>query len=82
MKTKDRVKEFLEEIGYELGYNEKLLPDIKDLIIVEKYCIPVWEYMGYRTKESFYTRESKALHIKEIINENNMLEQKYWSKEK
>ena len=54
MKTKNRVREFLEDIGYGLGYNEKLLPDFKDLAIIEKYNIPVWEYMGYRNREDFH----------------------------
>ena len=81
MKTKNRVREFLEDIGYGLGYNEKLLPDFKDLAIIEKYNIPVWEYMGYRNREDFHTH-NKPKHIKNIIKEYGMFEKKYWREDK
>tara|TARA_R100000808_G_C2101011_1_gene118081 strand:- start:568 stop:849 length:282 start_codon:yes stop_codon:yes gene_type:complete len=79
---KERVQDFLDEIGYDLGYNENLLPKIEDLVIVEKYNIPVWEYMGYRSEKSFYTRtKPSALAIKEVIEKYGMLEREYWSKD-
>ena len=81
-KMKSRVQDFLDDMGYDLGYNENILPDIQDLAIVEKYNIPVWEYMGYRSEKSFYTRsKASALAVKDVIKKYGMLERKYWRKD-
>ena len=79
MKVKARMQEFLEDIGYKLGYNQDILPKLKDMDIVEKNNIPVWEYMGYRSEKSFYSkRKPSALALKEIIKKYGMDERLHW----
>tara|TARA_R110002020_G_scaffold213630_1_gene420517 strand:- start:1141 stop:1437 length:297 start_codon:yes stop_codon:yes gene_type:complete len=81
MKIQDKMMEFLENKGYELGYHENLMPHINDLDIVAKNNVQVWEYMGYRSEKSFYTRSKpSALAIKEIIKKYGMSRKDYWEK--
>ena len=81
MKIQDKMMEFLENKGYELGYHENLMPHINDLDIVTKNNIQVWEYMGYRSEKSFYTRSKpSALAIKEIVKKYGMSRKDYWEK--
>lgn len=47
------TQDFLDEIGYSLGYDEKNLPEFKDIEMVWRFNIPVWEYNGL-TEAEFY----------------------------
>ena len=49
----DYAQEFLDEIGYNLGYSIKNLPDIKDVGMMWYHKVPVWENNGM-TEEEYY----------------------------
>jgi len=54
-KLKSHVQDFLETGGDSLGYDWENLPDLKDLGMVSKHNIPVWEYKGYATAKEYYS---------------------------
>lgn len=82
-KIADYAQQWLEETGYELGYNENILPKLQDMDIIKKNDIPVWEYMGYRSEKSFYTRrEPSALALKEVVQKYGMHRKDYWEPKK
>ena len=81
MRVKNKMMDFLENKGYDLGYHEHLMPHIGDLDIVTKNNIQVWQYMGYRSEKSFYTRSKpSALALKEIVKKYGMHRKDYWEK--
>ena len=83
MRVKNKMMDFLENKGYGLGYHEHLMPHIGDLDIVTKNNIQVWQYMGYRSEKSFYTRSKpSALALKEIVKKYGMERKDYWEKPK
>jgi len=47
------AQEFLETIGDQLGYDEQNLPEFKDIEMVWRHHIPIWEYNGL-TEEEYY----------------------------
>jgi len=53
-KIGDAVNEFLNGGGSDLGYSNKDLPDLKDLLFVIDQQIPVWEYHG-KTEKQYYS---------------------------
>jgi len=78
-KIKIKVADFLSRKGYDLGYTEDMLPNLLDLDIVDKNNIPVWEYMGFRSEKSYYTRnKGSALALKEVIEKYGMAKREYW----
>ena len=79
MKIKAKMMDFLDHKGYELGYHESLMPHIADLDTVCKNSIQVWEYMGYRSEKSYYTRNKPSMiALKEIIKKYGMYKREYW----
>ena len=52
-KMKDAMMYFLDNGGYELGYNESEMPDIDDLNIVLQRGIKVWDYKGVSEQEYY-----------------------------
>tara|TARA_R100001594_G_scaffold28205_2_gene53451 strand:- start:286 stop:471 length:186 start_codon:yes stop_codon:yes gene_type:complete len=52
-KTKGYAQEFLDNVGYQLGYNEDNMPEFKDIDTVWTYRVPIWEYKGM-TEEEYY----------------------------
>ena len=50
------AQDFLDEIGYSLGYDDNNLPEFKDIETVWRFNVSVWEYNGMTEKE-FYTSE-------------------------
>ena len=50
---KDAMIYFLDNGGYELGYNEGEMPDIDDLNMVLQRGIKVWEYKGVSEQEYY-----------------------------
>ena len=80
-KVADYAQQWLEEIGYELGYNENLLPKINDFVHVTQERIPVWKYWGYKTERGFYSTTGKVKPFRavgEIIKEYEMEKKEYW----
>tara|TARA_R110002020_G_C16068388_1_gene756021 strand:- start:240 stop:419 length:180 start_codon:yes stop_codon:yes gene_type:complete len=58
-----------------------MLPNLLDIDIVDRNNIPVWEYMGFRSEKSYYTRnKGSALAIKEVIEKYGMSKREYWEK--
>ena len=55
-KTGDLMMWFLEGGGYELGYHEREMPDLKDIDFVIEENIPIWEYRG-KTEKQYYGGE-------------------------
>jgi hypothetical protein len=53
-KISDYQQNFLETLGFDLGYDENNMPKMKDIEVVISYHIPVWEYNGM-TKEEYYS---------------------------
>ena len=47
------AQEFLETIGDQLGYDEQNLPEFKDIEMVWRHHIHIWEYNGL-TEEEYY----------------------------
>ena len=47
------AQDFLDEVGYGLGYSEKNLPEFKDIQMVWRHHIHIWEYKGI-TEEEYY----------------------------
>ena len=54
-KIADCGEYFLENGGRKLGYDEKSIPELKDIEIVISHKIPVWDYNG-QTEEEYYSR--------------------------
>ena len=82
-KIKDKMMDFLENGGFELGFHENMIPNIGDTDIILKNDIKVWEYMGYRSEKSFYSqRKPSTLAIKEIVKKYGMNRKDYWEKPK
>jgi|TARA_R100000781_G_scaffold26155_2_gene19250 hypothetical protein len=52
-KTKDYTQEFLDSVGYDLGYSEGNLPEFKDIDVVWAFRVPVWEYHGQKEHEYY-----------------------------
>ena len=50
---KTYAQEFLDNIGYELGYDTNNMPELKDIEIVWAYRVPVWEYNGMSNEEYY-----------------------------
>jgi len=45
-KVQSYGQEFLDNVGYTLGYDVNNMPDVGDIEIVWAYRVPVWEYKG------------------------------------
>ena len=45
-KTGDYIQEFLDDVGYQLGYNNNDLPKLKDIERIWMEKIHIWEYYG------------------------------------
>ena len=52
-KTAEITEEFLNNGGSGLGYDETNLPEFKDIQMVWRHHIPIWEYKG-QTEEEYY----------------------------
>ena len=52
-KLDDYAQDFLDRVGYSLGYDINTLPEFKDIDIVWMYNITVWDYNGM-TEEEYY----------------------------
>tara|TARA_R110000824_G_scaffold147810_5_gene317326 strand:+ start:74 stop:247 length:174 start_codon:yes stop_codon:yes gene_type:complete len=53
---KEYMQEFLDEVGYKLGYDERNMPETKDIEIVWRFAVPVWDYNGL-TEYEYYMNE-------------------------
>tara|TARA_R100000781_G_scaffold114850_1_gene87220 strand:+ start:1690 stop:1968 length:279 start_codon:yes stop_codon:yes gene_type:complete len=83
-KMKQHVQNWLDDIGYSLGYHDSMMPDIAHLDIVKENAIQVWEYFGYKTERGFYSHTGKVKpyrSIKEVIEQYGMDKKKYWEKD-
>ena len=49
----DKMMEFLENGGYDLGYDEWNVPKLKDLDVVLEQELPVWEYFETTEREYY-----------------------------
>ena len=49
----DKLMDFLNSGGYDLGYDEWTLPELDDMDAVIKNKVNVWEYKGM-TEEEYY----------------------------
>ena len=56
----DYAHSFLNNGGKDLGYDESMLPDIKDFEMVLKYNVPVWEYRGLSEEEYYGIDENEG----------------------
>tara|TARA_Y100001951_G_C11178831_1_gene204711 strand:+ start:129 stop:326 length:198 start_codon:yes stop_codon:yes gene_type:complete len=56
----DYANNFLDIGGRELGYDESMLPDIKDFKVVLQYNVPVWEYKGLSEEEYYGIDENEG----------------------
>ena len=54
-KLDDYAQDFLDKVGYSLGYDIGTLPEFKDIDIVWMYNIPVWDYNGMTEIEYYET---------------------------
>ena len=52
-KTGDYVQQWLDRGGYDLGYSEYELPNLKDKDSIIKRRVRVWEYCGVTEKEYY-----------------------------
>ena len=52
-KIADYGQYFLENGGRKLGYDEKTIPEAKDIEVVMAFHIPIWDYNGL-TEEEYY----------------------------
>ena len=52
-KLMNHAQNFLEDVGYGLGYDERNLPELKDIKMVWQHHIHIWEYKGL-TEEEYY----------------------------
>ena len=50
---KNHMQNFLDEVGYSLGYDEKNLPTLHDIDIIWANRVHVWEYNGM-TEDEYY----------------------------
>ena len=50
---KDAMMYFLDNGGYELGYDENQMPDIGDVNMILQRGIKIWEYKGVSEKEYY-----------------------------
>ena len=53
-KLMNHAQNFLEDVGYGLGYDEKNLPELKDIEMVWLHHIHIWEYKGMTEKEYYW----------------------------
>ena len=59
---------FLESGGINLGYDENSMPKRKDIEVVLKYSVPIWEYRGL-TKEEYYSKQFFETGSGELLRE-------------
>ena len=52
-KIADYGEYFLENGGRKLGYDEKSMPEPKDIEVIMTFGVPVWDYNGL-TEEEYY----------------------------
>ena len=57
---KEYIQEFLDEVGYKLGYDEKNLPEAKDIELVWRCAVPVWDYNGQTEYEYYMIDENEG----------------------
>ena len=53
-KIRDFIQQWLEQYGYELGYDINACPEIKDIEVINRLNVKVWEYYGYESEEQYY----------------------------
>tara|TARA_R100000781_G_C4058234_1_gene120131 strand:+ start:289 stop:678 length:390 start_codon:yes stop_codon:yes gene_type:complete len=71
-KLKAHVEDFLRISEY-LGYDEYNLPELNHFEWVLRFKIPFWEYHGYKSEKSYYTKRKPSKTSDEVI-------KKYWDK--
>ena len=52
------AQDFLEAVGNDLGYDESNLPEFKDIQMVWRHHIPIWDYKGM-TEEEYYDMDRR-----------------------
>ena len=52
-KIQSYANEFLEQGGTALGYDWDNMPEFKDMDMILRYCIHIWEYHG-QTEYEYY----------------------------
>jgi len=57
---KEYIQEFLDEAGYKLGYDEETLPETKDIELVWRFAVPVWDYKGQTEYEYYMIDENEG----------------------
>ena len=62
-KTGGYAQEFLNAIGYDLGYDNNNLPSIQDIEIVWANRVRVWEYKGLTEYEYYGVDENEGKTI-------------------
>tara|TARA_R110002020_G_scaffold443766_2_gene655072 strand:- start:8006 stop:8236 length:231 start_codon:yes stop_codon:yes gene_type:complete len=53
-KIKSHVQDWLDKCGNDLGYSQRTAPKLKDLDVIRKNRLPVWQYYGYKSQEEYW----------------------------
>tara|TARA_R100001463_G_scaffold35623_3_gene77364 strand:+ start:1120 stop:1353 length:234 start_codon:yes stop_codon:yes gene_type:complete len=53
-KIKSHIQDFMDNVGYDLGYEDKQVPELKDIDEVRKHRIPAHNYYGFATQEEYF----------------------------
>ena len=59
-KLANYAQEFLEDVGYNLGYNESNLPKLRDIGTIWNNRVPIWEYEGMTEWEYYGVDENEG----------------------
>ena len=71
-KTKAFISDWL-DLNEHLGYDEYNIPNIKHVKDVAKYQIKYWEYHGYKSEKSYYTKRKPSRTSDEVISERKKI---------
>ena len=59
-KVGDYTQEFLDKVGYRLGYDDRNLPEFKDIDMVWDNRVPIWDYLGLTEAECYGVDENEG----------------------
>ena len=59
-KLANYAHEFLEDVGYNLGYDENSLPKLRDIGMILNNRVPIWEYKGMTEYEYYGVDENEG----------------------
>jgi hypothetical protein len=61
-KIKTHIQDWLDNVGKDLGYDSKSTPPLKDLDVIRKHRLPIWEYYGFKTQEEYWEAKYSQTH--------------------